>query len=74
MKADKVRARNQKKGAAKSLNPFEQQHSKNKFVVLGRKEKNSKGTPGASRNKADKQRKATGALEWVWLELAETLT
>jgi len=59
MKADKVRARNQKKGAAKSLNPFEQQHSKNKFVVLGRKEKNSKGTPGASRNKADKQRKAT---------------
>ena len=59
MKADKVRSRNQRKNSQKSSNPFEQQHNKSKFSVLGRKEKNNKGTPGASRNKAEKQRKAT---------------
>ena len=58
-KSDKVRSRNNKSKGSGSLNPFEQQVQKSKFSVLGRREKSNKGTPGASKKKAQDLRKNT---------------
>merc|ERR1712226_1699872 len=60
-KSDKVRNSRQK--SQKTNNPFEQKHQNTKFNVLNRRQKHSKGTPGATKKKAFEHRKNTIGID-----------
>ncbi|XP_036323821.1 nucleolar protein 14 homolog [Rhagoletis pomonella] len=49
---------------SKRLNPFEMHINREKFQILGRTSKHSKGLPGVSRAKAVKRRQETLAVEY----------
>ncbi|XP_059469976.1 nucleolar protein 14 [Neocloeon triangulifer] len=62
-KADSAKSRNVS-DKPRALNPFEVHVNRQKFKVLGRKDKNDRGLPGVSRAKALKKRKATLLQEY----------
>ncbi|XP_060529422.1 nucleolar protein 14 homolog [Cylas formicarius] len=62
--ADKVQKKKENLRNVKSINPFEVHLNREKFKVLGKKQKNDKGLPGISKAKAIKKRKRTLLQEY----------
>ncbi|GJQ87328.1 hypothetical protein Trydic_g17376 [Trypoxylus dichotomus] len=73
-KRNQTSNQSQKQQTKKKLNPFEVHVNKEKLKVLGKRNKNDRGLPGISREKALKKRKSTLQQEYKLQHKSNTFT